>query len=255
MEALRKIELSDKELNSLKSKRIGSGTESIVYNGKNNLAYKIYRTDSELLRESPTYSLDDIRFIYSEENIIEAMRRQPYVSKTDLPVCPIYHDDRFIGCALKKHNFCVPIQNIMILPIKNRIIILRRLLDAVKELCDNYIYHIDLSVKEIDTSRHSNVLVGMDGKPQIIDLDGKSTIYTPSYNSNLEYRSYVSLCALITEILFDIDVEEVEEEYEVDTSIARLVDYGISYSLAEDIIRLDVSHEKIDEVLKMSMRK
>lgn len=244
------IILTNEELNRLRNRRIGSGTEANVYDAGKGILYKIYKPYDELLEELNYYDGLNISSVYSDKHIKTAIERQQYVTKTDLPKAPIYSSDKkFIGCSLKKHTFCRPMQSITMLPIKKQAIILKRLLDAVKELCDNYIYPHDLCVKEIDGKPHSNVLVTLNGLPKIIDLDGKSTIYTKDKSEQDEYLSYVTLTALINEILFDVDSKDDVDFYDIEWTIPKFESLGVRTDLAEKMLLFESDYSTIDQVL------
>lgn len=249
---IRNTVLSNEEINKIKRRKcIGFGTEANVYRVGNQTLYKLYRPYDELLEEFNYSDSNKIKSVYSDDNIRLAMERQPFVTRTSLPMYPLYDEDgKYIGCALKDHKLCAPIQSIVMLPYKRRVEILRNLLLSVKELCDNNIYHQDLVTKEIDGKSHSNVLVSLRGKPQIIDLDGKSTLYTTKKNEYYEYNSYVSLSALIMEILFYIDSSEDLDFYDMERVINNIVKYGVDRELSEKLVSLECEYDDLQLILK-----
>jgi hypothetical protein len=254
MEKTSKIILSETEIKKLKNKCIASGTEGRVYRIGNGLLYKLYRSNEELSREVGYSSEHNINNLYTDSNILTAMERQKNVHLTSLPVCPIYDDKgKYIGCALKDHGLCLPIHSITMLPRKKQISIIKQLLSAVKELCDNNIYPQDLATKEIDGKPHTNILIKLNGKPEIIDLDGKSTIYSRERNESLEYSTYVSLTALISEILYDIDTKEDRDYVDTEYEINKLTNYGMPYDLAESMLRYECDYEALNEIVGKSV--
>lgn len=250
--SLFRVDISCDDLYNLRNKYIGSGTEANVFNAGNGMLYKVYKAYDELIREPGVG--DKYSSFYSEQNIITAMSRQPYIHNTSLPLAPLYIDDEFRGCVIKKHSFCFPIQGINMLSKKRIIIILKKLLNDVKEWCDNGVYHLDLSTKEIDSKPHSNVLVNISGIPKIIDLDGKSTIYSDSSDLNYEYRSYLSLSTLILELLYDIDPNDDMDYNDVSSLLKQIYRRGVNIELIESMLRCEADYKILNDTLDMELR-
>ena len=159
------------------------------------------------------YDEDNVK-LRAEDAISKAIQKQTQVRLTSLPTACIFIDGRFRGVVIKEHKHTIPIQNIAILPFKEKMRVLRELLDELDELYKNYIYHIDLSVKPITKFREANVLVNISLHPHpvIIDVDGKSAVYTERENLYYYHESVKSYMSLVKQILFDIDVEEIDDD-------------------------------------------
>ena len=250
MEKTSKIILTEDDIRKLKNKFIAAGTEGRVYRLGNGLLYKLYRSHEELIKEIGSNGDKLVDSLYSDTNILTAMERQKNVHLTALPQCPIYdYKDKYIGCVLKDHGLCMPIHSITMLPRKKQISIIKQLLSAVKELCDNNIYPQDLATKEIEGKPHTNILIKLSGKPEIIDLEGKSTVYSKEKNENLEYLTYVSLTALISEILYDIDAKEERDYTDTEFEIKKLTNDGMPYDLAESMLRYECDYYTLNKII------
>ena len=220
-------------INSEKLRRlnkIGTGTEGIIYNAGSGLLYKVYKEGfSEQL--------------YSVDNIVRASNRQSLIKNTSLPLGPLYIDERFCGCVLKYHKHYTDIYNVNIFSRKFKMMIVRKLINYVEELTDHNIYHLDLNNKDELHLGQSNVLFSFLGSVQIIDLDGKSTVYTDNFNHNFYQLSLQSLLNLIIDLLFDFDYAG-EDIMEADINYLenRLLKMGLS----KEIVKMIVRQENID---------
>ena len=135
-----------------------------------------------------------------------------------------YIDGKLSGCTLIPQNG-IPIHKLKgLLPINIKALILKDVLISVKELTDNYIYPIDLDNSPYTTKAiynkemvgHSHVYVKLIPlKTAIIDLDGKSTVYTDFESDYHIQLTYSSFKRLMDEILFDIDYDLEYEDYEL----------------------------------------
>lgn len=255
-------------------KEIGRGTDGIVYKSHRlqdrNRLYKIYHNPSTLA-ENPLYKKEyddagvnvaDNRALYRKntysqyhttyynndgvkingvEAVYKAIERQKYISRTKLQKRPIYIGKTFSGTVLHYHKNAIAIHNLIFFPISVQIRVLKELLLSVKELLENYIYPIDLSLKPEKNYKEANVLLTLLPFPQpaIIDLDGKSAIYTESEVIKYYQQSLLSLKTLITEILFGIDIEKMEDlDYEhLEENVQEL---GIKLTSLESMIDPDI---------------
>lgn len=237
--------ISSKEFSKLKP--IGEGTEAIVYRAGNGILYKVYKGKYYIAIGS-----EQVKKGYSPRIIEEAASRQQYIQHSTLPLGALYIDDKFKGCVLKEHHGYGDIYNINILPKKLKIKLLKKLVLNVKELLDHDIYHVDLSNKKIPGVHKGNVLFSLTGDIQLIDLDGKSTIYTHRFDSQFYQLTIQSLLALITDLLFELDIEEEFFE-DIMYITEKLKELGFSESLAETIaLQRDSSLEEIDEILEVA---
>jgi hypothetical protein len=150
------------------------------------------------------------------EAITAAIRRQKNIKRTQLPLASVYYNHRFIGCVIKKLHG-ISIHKLMWLPMSAKIKIINSVIDDLDELMQNHVYHRDLSnspfagvsyINEngeyIYENGHSHVLVNpLSLKTNIIDLDGKSTIYTERDNNTLKEQCIRELLVIPDEVRLD----------------------------------------------------
>lgn len=270
--AINPLYLTEKDLQMMKE--IGRGTDGIVYKSPHiqnrNILFKIYH-HPPALAENPSYkkvydeagvNIADNRALYRQNNysryhttyynsdgvkingveaVYKAIERQQYITRTKLQKRPIYIGKNFRGTVLHYHKRAIAIHNLIFFPISVQIKVLKELLLAVKELLENYIYHIDLSLKPEKNYKEANVLLTLNPfpRPAIIDIDGKSAIYTESKVIQYQQQSLLSLKALITEILFGIDIEKIDDlDYgHLENNLESL---GIKISYIESILNPDI---------------
>lgn len=265
-----------------KYKLIGKGTEAKVYKVNSNYLYKIYTIP---LREKNTdkngiYTIDEdgvkvvnskgrasiknvdpypyyidysgVKKVYDANVIYDAINRQKNIKGTFLPLAPIYLDGKFKGCVLKNHNHYINMHSLFLLPKKVKLTILSNLLKKVKELTDNNIYHCDLCNYKVDEYTHSNVLINpFNLNTEIIDVDGKSTVYAKTYNDTLYNRTYLNFNLLAIKYLYDIDYDKELQEEDIDNIIIDLMDLTkLSYKDIYDILDYNcTTYEKNNDLL------
>lgn len=268
--------LTKKDIEFLENKKheIGRGTDGIVYRSPNpqekDILLKIYLKSFEQLNH-PNYKkiydnegvniADNKEYFrkiknsnrykiayYNKEGVklngvgavYKAIERQPYIKKTHLQKRPIFIDGSFSGTILHYHRHHTAICNLKLFPKNVQINVLKKLVVAVKELLDNYIYHIDLGLKPETNFREANVLISLslNPEPAIIDIDGKSAVYTESYNEIYYKRSLKSLKDLIVGILFEIEGEKLEEP-DFDFLEEQLKKMGIEIKYVLPILNAD----------------
>ena len=78
----------------------------------------------------------------------------------------------------------------------------KQILIRVKELLLHHIYPVDLAMKNI---KNSNVLWTFPFTPEIIDLDGRSTLYPNTFYDSFYKESIFHLNCLLMEILYGRD--------------------------------------------------
>lgn len=241
------VYLDKMELIHLKKKLIGKGTDGCVYDIGGGCLYKIYHDGSYFSNINVEHPLlpnndEDIKiaqkgmysslkeyypyFRYVDSNGVRivgetaihlAIEKQKDIKMTQLPIAPIYVDRRFKGCVLKKHSFHFQLHSLMFLPKEIKRKILLSIIDSVEELLSCNIYHLDIANYADDRrmSTHSNILVSVLGKPQLIDIDGKSAFYLEKENSILAFKCLRGLTVLILKYYYDIDVydEMLDEDF------------------------------------------
>jgi hypothetical protein len=255
----RRIEvfLTQQQLDKLSRKKIGQGKEGKVYRASNGLLFKIYykidphereeivhlslreyvedednvkrvledsniRIDVEKAIELKPFDVDKdgVKKVYSIDQIDEATKRQPKIKNTSLPLGPIFIDNKYGGVVLKEHKGYYNLHIISILPNKLRLKILKKVLENLKELCDNYIYPIDFANQDDANYPHSNILLNIFGKVEFIDLEGKTTVYTKEEHEYFKNFSYREFYFLFLDIMYgerlpkDCETEEDIFEFE-----------------------------------------
>lgn len=251
MERIRPYYLTFEDIERLSKKELGHGTDGAVYRLGNGELIKIYHTkftdikkqlvldDSDMKIYTPsTFQMkkfnepinyfkyndnEDIR-LRSKEAIYEAIKRQESITRSNLPKNVVYINGAFAGCVLTETKG-IQIHKLGFLPMKYKKAIIEEILLSMEELMANYIYHIDLSNSPyakrlfknndgiMESLGHSHVLVNpFTLKPNIIDLDGKSTVYMEHENKKYREQAMYNLCILMIEFLFGIDTDEYKDE-------------------------------------------
>ena len=243
-------------------KEIGHGTDGSVYLYKNKFLIKLYhkriyeimkatkRNNEDIkiytkgkIQYNDYYANDLAYYSYEEENNIKlhpkegikkAIERNNFINLTSLPIGIVYLNGRFAGCIIKRH-YGIQIHKLTGLPINMRKRIYLNVLESIKELLKNNVYPIDLAnspfVKKqiilpnqrIITTGHSHILVNpITIKTQLIDLEGKSTIYTEKMNLQFYQQCLDNLKILTLEFLLQIDYEEHKEYIEeIDADLTK----------------------------------
>lgn len=286
------INLSYEDLNSLLDKEIGHGTEGRVIPFDKNRLIKLYHkyvryfkrrqfplTDNDAdvkIYHKGDYkkgddSFDMFRFYITEDNgdfirirsgeaaIKSAQERQMRVTHTRLPQNSVYIDGKFAGCTLLTIRG-IQIHKLIGLPLALKKKIMKKVLFNVKELMDNYIYHLDLDnspftkdnyfVNDEGKSEvvgHSHVIINpVTLKPQLIDLDGKSTVYTDSYSKKLEQQSLASFNRLMIEFMLGIDLDEYKDEADLAYILERI---GVDIEYIDMLVSNNMSYEDINKFI------
>ena len=143
---------------------------------------------------------------------------------------------------------------------------MKEVLISVKELLDNYIYHVDLSnspySKKLFINNegvtehlgHSHVLVNpFTLKPNIIDLDGKSTVYMEHYSSDYEELCMYNLSVLLIEFLLGLNTDDYDFEFnEFEKLASDLSDMGIEKEFIDDLskyeLKIDQDFDLVDSI-------
>jgi hypothetical protein len=138
--------------------------------------------------------------------------------------------------------------------------IMKKVLYNVKELMDNYIYHIDLDNSPFTKNScytndegktelvgHSHVIINpVTLKPQLIDLDGKSTVYTDSYSKKLEHQSLASFNRLMIEFMLGIDLDEYKDEEDLSYILEKI---GIDIEYIDMLVSNNMTYEDLNNFL------
>ena len=248
-----RLDLTSDEFSKIIESEIGHGTDGVVFKYNKDYLIKLYRTNffkepSELVKNAETKVYDknnkpkfvpikqnisfyikedkDIMKLTEESSIDRIVEKQKRITKTELPKKLVYVDGRLVGVLLKKVKG-IQVHKLTGAPFAYKKKVTLAIIDALKELLENNIYHVDISNSPYaDTSYyqgddykkshgHSHVLLNpFTMKVNIIDLDGKSAIYTDYINKDFEEATMLDLSTLVFEFLYGID----EKEYAYETT-------------------------------------
>lgn len=242
------------------------------------LSLAAFEKDSVKIYEKGNYDerLPDVltAYIYNEENderlklpsknaIKLAIEKQKRITKTRLPKNLVYVEKIFAGCLID-YQKGIQIHKLKGLPFSLKRQITLEILKNVRELIENNIYHVDLdnspySSKSVfihsngskELVGHSHILVDYRLHPHLIDLEGKSTIYTERKDEIYEQECLFRLMNLIFDFLFDIDIDglynidfekealefELEKAGVDDKHIAIVSEYNSSIDEIEDFVK------------------
>ena len=281
------INLSTSDFENIKSSKkcIGSGVDGVVYKINNNTIYKFYHKDNNfinlpnVIKDNEGVIISDIKnlrpyiktnkinegiyytdsdgvILTREEAIHKAIEKQKNVKFTELPRNIIYVNNKIAGCEYKYYPNKMGIYASVYLPLKSRIEICRKLIEKVKELLNNNIYPVTLAQSEEFfpfRSKGSNVLIGLDLDPIIIDLDGISAMYSDNFSERYYNRVLLSLSALILELLSKVKLANniCDDEFVIEDNIARMYEVGIPIDMARkffDNYRLELN--EMDDIIK-----
>ena len=219
MESFGKVNISINDFEKIKSRKIGEGRDSVVYNAGKGMLFKVYKDESNLkdlrapmkiyekgskkLEKNPSricYLDKEGVIIYYRDAFKRILKRQSDIKLSSLPKGSLYINGKFSGCVLDKINGLQLHYVFPFLSMKNKIKVLKEILLAVKELTDNYIYPLDTNNSPF-AGKHSNILIGLNLKPKLIDLDGNSTVYRENYDENMHQETLFALNMLFMELL------------------------------------------------------
>lgn len=193
---------------------------------------------------------DSLR-LRNEDAIYKAIEKQQRVKNTRLPKSVVLVNGKFVGCLIQA-SYGLQIHKLIGFPLKFKKAIMLKVLHNVKELLDNYIYHVDLDNSPYASDSwfkgelvgHSHVLINpFTLKPQIIDLDGKSTIYRDGYSEKDEKESLYKFSRLMTEFLLGIDLNEYNDD---DSLRFVLEDIGVRLEYIDKIIDHSMSYDELE---------
>ena len=278
----KEVNLTSKELASIlaNKKMIGAGTEGACF-AVNNEIYKIYHnTNGETVTKAhATYDDDGVRVfdineirknkindpsvaikytdkygtkLSMEDGLNRAIEKGNKVVKTKLPTKVLYVDGKVKGCVYPYFKHTQSIYAAYKKTYKTRLQICKKLIERVKELIANNIYPVDLcqkGEKSLYDKSIVNVLLDWRNNPIIIDLEGKSTIYTEAYDERLEEIAVGTLATLVLEILSREDIQEdlVDENYyEVERYLKEL---GLTYEQYESFIDNTLKMDDLEAIL------
>lgn len=296
MSNLEPVYLKIEDLEILKKREIGRGTDGIVVKYDRKYLVKLYHRKlidimsilKQIDDQTKEYKMGDIKgkinepfnyYMYNENNdehiklqskyaIRKAMERQKNITRTRLPQNIVYLNNQFAGCLLE-YIRGTGIYSLTGMPLKYKKIIFTEVIKSVRELLDNNIYHIDLNnrpqsralykdeegiVKDLG---HSHVLVNpLTLKTNIIDLDGKSTIYTERYSEEYELEVLRNLCELLIEFLLTIDTYELKKMADELADLPSTLEEAkeiFTKSLANELEKLHIEDQYIEKLSTFSL--
>jgi len=272
MESLGKLNINSSDFEKIKCKKIGEGNDAIVYNaGKGNL-YKVYKEESMFkninkptkiykkgnrkknIEERILYLDKDGVKIYYKDAFKRIVKKQDSINLSSLPKSSLYINGKFSGCVLKKING-VSIHNIFgILSKKTKLKILKSILEEVKELTDNFIYPIDIANSPW-VGKHSNILINFKLKPELIDLDGNSTLYRECYDETCYNYTIASLNLLFLELINDTTFAYYDNSIDKEFLKNKLMKNGINEELAIKLSNYSADYFELLDYASLSLRK
>lgn len=294
-----------KELNRLKQlvrkgiypkSFVGEGMDGYIFKEKDTI-YKLFKTsyDRSLEKNKNVLKAEDKiveniknvakyakepHFIYydsegtkltDEEALKRINEKQSNVKKTSLPNIPIYNEFGFmIGFTTKYFSRSISIYNSVVpicMPLKIRLKICENLLKKYKELYESDIFRVDLNLVPIDKYHGSNVLLTNLLNPEIIDLDGHSTIYFEKTNisdldvnkkyNNVKTNSLTSLSLLFLDIVTGEILDENMSEDDLMELIEYYKKYGFDSNFIDNVLNANVTNynQVYDNYLRLVRKK
>lgn len=278
MDNLKKVCISKDYFEKLKSKKIGEGRDSIVYNAGKGYLFKVYKDEAGLKNQYDdtlktkiytkgqiinnfgnknsyaNYIDSDNVKIYYKEAIKKIVERQKEIKHSYLPQASLYIDRKFSGCVLKRVRG-VQIHYIWpFLSKRNKIKILKEILEKVKELSDHYIYPMDTANSPI-AGKHSNILIDRKLKPQLIDLDGNSTVYRESFDKQVYDEMFFSLNMLFLELLYGFELNDSLEEEDLFKIKSILEESNLRKELIDKLVEFKANFNELNELTDHFSRK
>jgi hypothetical protein len=250
-----KLYLTQEEFEKIKRKEVGHGTDGIVYAYQKNYVIKVYRNNFHCGVRYIASPDNDFEKLSTEEAMEKVTEKQLRVVKTHLPKKLVYVDGEFVGVLLQKVRG-IQVHKLTGAPFAYRKKVALAIIEAVKELLDNNIYHEDLSNSPYTlgaytdethpkSKGHSHVLLNpFTMKINIIDLEGKSTVYADYLDKEHEGISLSNLSELLFEFLYQVD----KEEYDIDNDLDE------NYSIVQELKNHGIDDEQAREIAKAGFR-
>lgn len=277
------VHLSKGDVFNLQRRLIGRGTDGNVYDVGNGILYKIYHdssffSDIDVLHPLLDGIEDDIKIyqrgnsslfrnndcsyfkyidssgvrISGQESIMLAIQRQKNIRYTQLPLAPIYVNSRFKGCVLRKHKLHFQLHYFSFLSEARKRQILLLIMDRVEELVRLYIYPLDVCNRPIgDKLSHSNILLSLFGIPQLIDVDGKSTIYMEQEDEFLLQQVLRGLNVLTLEFLYCLDINDEMLHDDILELEQFLYGKGLPENCVDKLLTQEADFTTLRKVLKL----
>lgn len=269
MKGFGRIYISNSELEKLK--KIGEGNDAIVYDAGKGILYKVYKEETmynninlstKIYRKSDKnkkyiekilYLDKDGVKIYYKDAFKRIIKRGQNIKLSKLPIGSLYIDGIFRGSVFKKINGFQLHKVFPMFSKKTKIRILREIIEEVKELTNNYIYPIDTN-NSPHVDRHSNILINYKLKPELIDLDGNSTLYRETFDIECYYNTLTSLNKLFIELLEENEVSEDMHYLDIELLKKRLIKRGINSELADKISIFEADYDELENFAKLYLK-
>ena len=233
MEKLNGITINKNSL--LWHRKLGQGRDAIIYAAPNNKAYKIYRDPSES------------RFYKT----LETIQKNNYdIRLSNIPKGAIYFGDKFNGAILEREHGKQIHYVFNRLSRENQIIVLKRILAAVKELTDSYIYPHDLANTPFLPGKSSNILLDKKLYPHLIDLDGSGTSYKDNYSQHDQAFTDFVLNILFLDLMLDTTVDEEPDFADIEYYKNKFIKLGFDPSIANKLSLYEANYDMLDEAIK-----
>ncbi len=232
MENLRGINIKHEDLFWLR--KLGTGRDATVYAVPGDKAYKVYKEPNK-----PNY-----------KKVLEMIQKNNYdIKESHLPKCALYIDGKFNGCVLDRiHGFQIH-KIFPALTRKQQVIILKKIVSAVKELTDHNIYPADLANTPFLPGKRSNVLLDYHLIPQLIDIDGSGAEYCDLKDNNNESFTHMALNMLILDLMFGEPVLEDPEYSDMDYLLYRLTECGFDKYVSQKLVKYEANYKDLDKVI------
>lgn len=248
--------LSEEEFSKYSKRLIGEGKDAKVYAYSNEFLLKIYKECTSIISFEKFDTANGVLKAYSPSIIREAIVRQKFIKNTSLPLAIVYVDGIFKGSLIRRHRCSFELHKVWgLLSHKKRCLVLRRLLNNVKELNDNFIYHFDLTNRPdgvgSDDYSHSNILISRGFDVNIIDLDGRSTIYTDKRDLSYESIVYSSLLSLIIELITDYDIPNDMTPEDKRFYERELLKHGFSDKIISSLVGEEGRYVEVDSLISL----
>lgn len=242
-----------------------SSLNNNIENNSNDNDIKIYNKENlkfDNIKEPISYltNNDGVR-LRSKEAIYKAIDRQKNISMTNLPKNVIYVDNHFAGCVLKEQRG-TQIHYLTGFPMKYKIMIMKNIILKLKELYSNNVYHVDLANSPFSQSfyidefnqqhcmaGHSHILIHH-FQPYLIDLDGKSTIYTECFNEKYYKIMIEQINILLVEFLLKLQIDNILDDINgIELLENELNKYNIPNNYIDSLSDLSLDLDHMNEFL------
>ena len=271
MESMGKINITAKDFEKIKNRKIGEGQDAVVYKGKNNILYKVYKDETNLkdnrgaikIYKKGSWPKTESRICYIDKDGVKIyyrdafkriINRQKDIKLSKLPRGSLYINGKFSGCVLQRIYGMQLHYVFPLLSRKNKLRVLKEIIQIIKELTDNYVYPVDTDNSPF-AGKHSNILVDYKLKPRLIDLDGNSTVYRECYDENMYRETLTALNLLFVELLQGNVYGQNIDELDIEMIKDRLVLEGLSIEEARRLSTYEGNYDDLNNMVQCYLKK